>query len=82
MGHYLKDKNNEKGPGIVFLNSFDSFCHPNNCPTFFDMVHSRPLILYFHLFNTIDSKQMFNIKFAMTGFKSWTSGSGSDYSTN
>ena len=26
------------------------------------MDHSQPLFLYFCLFNTIDSKQMFNIK--------------------
>ena len=26
--------------------------------------HSEPLFLYFHLFNTTDSKEMFNIKFA------------------
>ena len=28
------------------------------------MGHSRPLFLYFHLFNTVDSKQMFNLNFA------------------
>ena len=27
------------------------------------MGHSRPLFLYFRLFNTIDSKVMFNINF-------------------
>ena len=35
---------------------------------------SRPLFLYFRLFNTVDSK-MFNINFLpMTGFEPWTSG--------
>ena len=28
------------------------------------MGHSRPLFLYVHLFNTVDSKQMFTINFA------------------
>ena len=26
--------------------------------------HSQPLFIYFSLFNTVDSKQMFNINFA------------------
>ena len=29
--------------------------------TFFKMGHSRPLFLYFHLFNTVDSKCSINI---------------------
>ena len=51
------------------------------------MGHSRPLFLYFRLFNTADSKYI-NIyikiyKFLpMTGFEPRTSGIGSDRSTN
>ena len=39
--------------------------------------HSRPIFLYFRLFNTVESKC-----FPMTGFKPQTSGIGSDRSTN
>ena len=32
-----------------------------NDPVFFKKVdHSRPLFIYFRLFNTVDNKQMFN----------------------
>ena len=48
----------------------------------FKMGHSRPLFLYFRLFNTADSKQC-SIKISpMTGFELRTSGVGSDHSTN
>ena len=30
----------------------------------FKVVHSRPLLFYFRIFNTVDSKQMFNLNFA------------------
>ena len=50
------------------------------------MGHSRPLFLYFRLFNTytVDSKQMFNMNkfWPMTGFEPRTSGIGSNRSTN
>ena len=49
------------------------------------MGHSRPLFLYFLSFQyTVDGKQMFNLnKFLlMTGFKTRTTGIGSDRSTN
>ena len=36
----------------------------SNTLAFFKMGHSRPLFLYFHLFNTVDSKQIFNMNFA------------------
>ena len=48
------------------------------------MGHFRPLILYFRLFNTVDSQQI-NIWYKslpMTGFEPRTSGVGSDCSTN
>ena len=47
---------------------FGSDCSANCAPLrkvgrrFFKKGHSRPLFLYFRLFNTVDSKQMFNIK--------------------
>ena len=55
----------------------------NNLSAFFKkMGLSRPLFLYFRLFNTVDSK-MFNINFLpMTGFEPRTSEIGSDRSTN
>ena len=46
--------------------------------------HSRPLFLYFRLFNAVDSKQI-NVRdksLPMTGFESQTSDIGSDRSTN
>ena len=45
------------------------------------MGHSRPLFLHFRLFNTVDSKQMFDKSLPMTGFKPWISGIGGDRST-
>ena len=44
--------------------------------------HSRPLFIYFRLFNTVDNKQMFNKILPMTGVKPRTSGIESDRSTN
>ena len=44
--------------------------------------HSRPLFIYFRLFNTVDNKQMFNKILPMTGVKPQTSGIESDRSTN
>ena len=35
----------------------------NNIQFFSKVGHSWPLFLYFRLFDTVDSKQMFNIKF-------------------
>ena len=52
--------------------------------TFLKMGHSRPLFLYFRLFNTVESKQI-NIRYKslpMTGLEPQTSGVGSDQSTN
>ena len=46
------------------------------------MGHNRPLLLYFRIFKTVDSKQMFNKILPMTGFERWISGVGSDRSTN
>ena len=43
---------------------------------------SRPLFLYLRLFNSVDSKHMFNINFAMTGFKPIASDIACDRSTN
>ena len=48
------------------------------------MGHSRPLFLYFCLFNTVDSKQV-NVRYKslpMTGFEPLTSGIGNNRSTN
>ena len=45
------------------------------------MGHSRPLFLYFRLFNTVDSKCS-KYFLPMTGFERRTSGIGSDHSTN
>ena len=48
------------------------------------MGHSRPLFLYFRLFNTGDSIQV-NVRYKsllMTGFELRTLGVGSDRSTN
>ena len=44
--------------------------------------HSRPLFIYFRLFNTVDNKQMFNKILPMTGVKPRISGIGIDRSTN
>ena len=38
--------------------------------------------LYFHLFNTVDNKQMFYKSLPMTGFELWISGVEGDRSTN
>ena len=46
------------------------------------MGHSRPLFLYFRLFNTVDSKQMLDKSLPMTGFEPRISGVGGDRSTN
>ena len=47
--------------------------------SFFEkMGHSRPLSLYFCLFNTVDSKQYSINTLPMTGFEPQTSGVGSD----
>ena len=46
------------------------------------MGHSRPLFIYFRLFNTVDNKQMFNKILPMTGVEPRTSGFESDRSTN
>ena len=43
---------------------------------------SRPLFIYFRLFNTADNKQMFNKILPMTGVEPRTSGIESDRSTN
>ena len=40
------------------------------------------LLLFFHLFDSIDSKQMFNINLLMTLFEPWTTGTGSDGSAH
>ena len=48
------------------------------------MGHSRPLLLYFRLFNTVDSKQI-NVRFKsllVYGFEPRTSGIRSDRTTN
>ena len=51
--------------------------------SFFQKVdHSRPLFIYFRLFNTVDNKQMFNKILPMTGVEPWTSGIESNRSTN
>ena len=44
--------------------------------------HSRPLFIYFRLFNTVDNKQMLNKILPMTGVKPRASGIKSDRSTN
>ena len=49
---------------------------------FLKVGHSRPLFIYFCLFNTADNKQMFNKILPMTGVEPWTSGIKSDRSTN
>ena len=46
------------------------------------MCHSRHLFLYFRLFNTVDSNQIFNKTLPMTGFELRTSGVGSDRFAN
>ena len=38
------------------------FLYPSISEFFLKMDHSRTLFLHFHLFNTVDSKQIFNIK--------------------
>ena len=48
------------------------------------MGNSRPLFLHFHLFNTVDSKQI-DVRYKsllMTGLEPQTSGVGSHRSTN
>ena len=59
------------------------FCSENNHSLSFfkKMGHSRPLFLYFCLFNTVDSEYM-NKNLPMTGFKPRTSGVGSNRSTH
>ena len=49
---------------------------------FFKMGPSRPHFHYFCLFNIVDSKMFNTIFLTMTGFELWTSGIGSDRSTN
>ena len=46
------------------------------------MGHSWPLFLYFRLFNTNDSKQMFKKSLLMTGFEPRITGVGGDRFTN
>ena len=46
------------------------------------MGHSRPLFIYFRLFNTVDNKQMLNKILPMTGVEPRTSDNKSDRSTN
>ena len=46
------------------------------------MGHSWPLFLYFRLFNTVDSKQMFDKRLPMTGFEPRISVVVGDRSTN
>ena len=51
---------------------------------FTKMANFRSLFLYFRRFNTVDSKQI-NVRYKslpMTGFKLYTSGVGSNHSTN
>ena len=48
----------------------------------FLMGHHGLYFLYFRLINTVDSIQMLNINFPMTGFEPQTSGISSDRSTN
>ena len=50
--------------------------------SFLKVGHSRPLFIYFRLFNTADNKQMFNKILSMTGVEPRTSGIASDRSTN
>ena len=49
---------------------------------FFKVGHSRPLFIYFRLFNTVDNKQMFNKILPMTGVEPRTSGIEIHRSTN
>ena len=49
---------------------------------FLKVGHSRPLFIYFCLFNTVDNKQMFNKILPMMGVEPRTSGIISDRSTN
>ena len=49
---------------------------------FFKVGHSRPLFIYFCLFNTVDNKQMFNKIFPKTRVEPRTSGIESNCSTN
>ena len=44
--------------------------------------HSRPLLIYFRLFNTVNNKQMLNKILPMTGVEPRPSGIKSDRSTN
>ena len=44
--------------------------------------HSRLFFIYFRLFNTVDSKQMFDKSLPMTGFEPWISGVAGHHSTN
>ena len=46
------------------------------------MGHSRPLFIYFRLFNTVDNKQMLNKILPMTGVELQNSGIKSNRSTN
>ena len=48
---------------------------------FLKVGHSRPLFIYFCLFNTVDNKQMLNKILPMTGVEPRTSGIKSDCST-
>ena len=45
------------------------------------MGHSRPLFLYFRLFNTVNSKQMLDKSLPMPGFEPRISGVEGDRST-
>ena len=77
-----------------FLLSFDfkhrlNHSHPvmaftvvTNAFFFKKLGHSRPLFIYFHLFNTVDNKQMLNKILPMTGVEPRTSGIESVRSTN
>ena len=49
---------------------------------FFKLAIPGLFLLYFRLFNTVDSKQMFDKSLPMTGFEQQISGVGGDRSTN
>ena len=57
-------------------------CFCQWCFFFKKVGHSRPLFLYFRLFNTVDNKQMFNKILPMTGVELRTSGIESNRPTN
>ena len=67
---YFLRNNTTKLSVLIKWQSLLDFNDLEDFQVFLKMGHSRPFFLYFRLFNTVDSKEMFKINiFPMTGFE-------------